>query len=315
MSRIFLIVFTWFSLVPAFGQQTPQNDIASITHGLALQIPEIEWMLKDPVETGEHYLHYDAFSEESGRITLQIYRYKRPAATTDLVLVSHDIQYFPAGAWLECFTHDRRTGVLCHVELPFELPPSEQGYWRTAYTIFDNGNVLIEASPDMSFHCVMLARWDGKERFTLYKRAGYDHMQMEVGKDDAQAERFVQNVLRPNFQRINATTQWAWIEEGASHTHYYSNNGLEKTVAKLFGEMHESVVEYYFLDGQLSFVYDVTTHNGVKTERRWYINGNTCFRGLGNNGQKLSPAQIEEEFLGNEDRGGVYSLYMKNINL
>jgi len=317
MKKNFFIfpVIAWLSLPPALGQQPPQSDMPAIAHRIAVQIPEIAWTINNPTKTGVHYLSYDAYSDQSGRVAMQVYRYRRPSATTDLILVSHDIEYFPAGAWLECFTHDRRTGALTPTELPFELPPSEQGYWRTAYTIFENGNVLIHASPGMSSHCVMVARWDGKESFALYKRASYDHIDMELGKDDAQAERYVQNVIRPNFQRINATTKWAWVEEGASHTHYYSNNGLEKTVVKLQGNTYECVVEYYFLDGLLSFVYDITTQNGVKTERRWYINGNTCFRGVGNNGQKLTPAQIEEEFLGNGDEGGAYSLYMKNINL
>lgn len=341
-SIILIAVVIGFEMASAFGQQPAKRDMAILARGLAEQISEVSGngLLSEPYVLKEHYLCCDVEDEELGRVTLQIYRYERPFEATDRVLVAYNSHNFPVGTWLKCFMLDRKTGVFTPAELPFELlPPSrfdkeafeeDPNYWSAAYTIFDNGNVLITASPSMSYHCVMLARWEDKESFTLYKRAGYDFMNMEIGKDDAQTERYVQNVVRPNFQRINAITKWVYVEKRKDHTpplgntertYYYSNNGLEKMVVNASGTAYKRVIEYYFIDGHLSFVYDITTQYGLpknsntpdtKIERRWYIEGNTCIRGIGDKGQKLTPAQIREEFLG--DGKQTFPLYTNIIN-
>jgi len=251
-------------------------------------------------------------------------------------------------SWLKCFTIDHENKAT-EVEIPFKiLPPSQfdkeefdkdHNYWRIGYTIFYNGNVQISASPGMSWYCVMLARWNDNGSFTLFKRAGYD-MNMEVVADNAETEKYIENVIRPNFQRINEIKKWEYVEEqendnlsleGAIITYYYSGNGLEKTVANIFGETYKSVVESYFLNGRLSFIYEVTTRYGIppmyreellregqedvpdtKTERRWYLKGNTCIRGVGDNNKKLTLQQIEEEFLDGEWEG-KFSLYTEII--
>ena len=350
--KIFLtLTAALFFLTASYGQQSSQSNMKTLVRALAAQIPEINGTIGEPDELGENYFRCNMEDQEGGSATLQMYRYKRPAAATDWVLVAYDIHDFPIAAWLKCFTLDRKSGALAEVELPFRLlHPSQfdkeefgedHGYWRTGYTIFDNGNVLIDASPGMSYHCVMIARWDGKGSFRLFRRAGYDYMNDEVGADNAETEKYVQNVVRPNFQRINAIKKWEYIEkkenfdlslEGATLTYYYSENGLEKIVAKLLGETFGSTIEYYFLDGRLSFIYDATTRYGIppmhreallsegykdipdtKIERRWYLKGYNCIRGIGDNGKKLTPQQIEDEFI-NGDKG-AYSFYTKIIEL
>ena len=333
-NTIFLAVTAALTISTAsFGQQTSPGDMSALARALVEHIPEIDGAIVKTEKIGENLIRCEMQEAEGSGATLQIYRYKRPAAATDWVLVSYDISGFPAGAWIKCFTLDRKTGALAETELPFKLLPPMQfdreefdedhGYWRTVCRMYDNGNVLIDALPGMSYHCVMLVRYD-KGAFTTFRRAGYGVF-AEPGDDNAETERYVQNVVRPNFQRINAIGKWAYVEEkdidslstgGATHTCYYSDRSLEKMILKLYGETGRKTVEYYFLDGQLSFIYDVTTPNGApntKTERRWYLKGNTCIRGIGDDGKKLTPVQTEEEFL-DGDRG-AYSLYMKMIEL
>ena len=345
----FLTVTTVVALLisPASYSQQPasQSGITSIARKVATQIPEIKGRLNEPAEQTDHFLRYN-IKGENGRIDLQIYHYKRPAMPTDWVVAAYDVPDFPAAGGIEWFTYDRKTGTLAATATPFELlPPSlfdkeefgdDPGYWRTSYSFCENGNIVISASPGMSYYCYMLARWNGKDGFTLFKRAGFDSSDMEIAADNAETEKYVQNVVRPNFQRINAIKKWEYVEtkesfdlstEGAELTYYYSADGLEKMVAKVNGETYGNVTEYYFLDGRLFFIYDNLTKYGApryydgpktpdtKVERRWYLKGNKCVRGIGDNGKKLTRKQITEEFLGSDDRGGEYSGYMKVIRL
>ena len=210
------------------------------------------------------------------------------------------------------------TGTLTETDLPFTIPPAhefdseefdeEQTYWRSEYTICKNGDVVISASPSMNAICVTLAHRDKNGSFTLYKR-GIDFSYGEPVEDDDAAEKYVQNAIRPNFQRINAMNKWAWIDtktveditpQETTLTYYYSENGLEKIVAKLQNE----TVEYYFLDRYLSFIY---SKSDAGEERRWYVKKGSCFRGIGDNGKKLSPDARETEY------GEAYSLFSKII--
>jgi hypothetical protein len=330
---------------------TVKPDINSIAHTLAVQIPEInadyEYKLPESDESDEvskKYLYYytdsdDAFSARSTKkenlTALLMYWYERPTEVDDLVLVSYSDNAIPEShPWLKCFRFDRKTGSLTAADLPFSLPkPADfdkaakaESFWRMDYKICDNGNVVISASPSIEFTYVALAHWDNKSGFAIQKRGIY-HSQTEIADDNVETENYVQTVIRPNFQRINKVTDWAWKEEkeswdlsleGAMLTYFYSVGGLEKMAGKIFGESYNTVIEYYFLDGHLSFVYDRTKRytkyfldddfdpdkDFTLEERRWYLKGNTCFRGVGNNGKKLTPAEIKEEFLENE-----YGLY------
>ncbi|MEF9480579.1 hypothetical protein OWR28_25450 [Chryseobacterium sp. 1B4] len=43
--------------------------------------------------------------------------------------------------------------------------------------------------------------------------------------------------------------------EGGEATFYYTDKGLQKVIAKHYGEMGQKLTEYYLLNGQLSFVF------------------------------------------------------------
>ena len=194
----------------------------------------------EPAELTSRYIRFRIRDEEGNKEDLKIYRYERPDAETDFVLVDDE-------RMLRCFTLNRNTGALTAAELPFELlPPAqfnneefdeEHGYWRVNGDFSEKGDILITASPGMSYLCSMVARHDGKSGFTLYKRAGYDFVSIEITNDNAEKEKYVQNIVRANFQRINAIAKWTWVEEGfcfvnstegANLVFYYSNSGLEK---------------------------------------------------------------------------------------
>ena len=276
----------------------------------------------EPVEIGNRHIRFRISGDEGSNQDLTMYRFERPAAELDFVMVDD-------GRMLRCFALNRNTGALTAAELPFELlPPSqfnneefdkEHSYWRVTGSFSQKGDILITASPGMSYLCSMFAQHDGKGGFNIYRRAGYDFVSFNITDDDAEMEKYVQNVVRPNFRRINTINKWELVEEGmvlvgsaerANLTFYYSSGTLEKMIAKMNDKNFNRVIEFYFLDGLLSFVYEVTTQSVVKNERRWYLKNNTCFRGIGNNGKKLLPAQIEEEFLNNKGAYKYYSLFL-----
>ena len=349
------VIATIMVSMASFAQQ-PNNktvegklssvEITTFVRTLKAQIPDIFGATSDPDEFGENYFRCDMEDLNLGNTTLQVYRYCRPASTADLALVAYNVHDDALGSWLKCFSVERKNSKATEIELPFKLLPASQfdkeefdkdhSYWRIGYTIFNNGDVLIAASPGMAWNCLMLVHWDEKGNFRTFRRAGYDFMNVGITPENAETEKYAQEVIRPNFQRINEIKQWAYVEEkevfdisleGAMLTFYYSDNGLEKVIAKIYGETFKSLIEYYFLDGHLSFIYDVTTRYGIppmyreellsqghedvpdtKIERRWYLKGNNCIRGLGDSNKKLTPAQIEEEFANTGN--GVFSFYM-----
>lgn len=69
--------------------------------------------------------------------------------------------------------------------------------------------------------------------------------------------------IRQNFKRINSIDKWESIStkelwestEGGQVNYYYSKQGLEKIVARQFGETGQVLIEYYLLNGKLSFVF------------------------------------------------------------
>jgi hypothetical protein len=70
--------------------------------------------------------------------------------------------------------------------------------------------------------------------------------------------------IRENFRRINAVKQWSEVRErtlwetteGGDARFYYAGGSLEKVVTRQYGETFQELVEYYLLDGQLSFVFE-----------------------------------------------------------
>ncbi|MDN3694156.1 hypothetical protein QWZ06_18690 [Chryseobacterium tructae] len=87
-------------------------------------------------------------------------------------------------------------------------------------------------------------------------------------EEDIQANEYLKDRLKPiqaNFKRINSITQWTAIKkkdiegesaEGGEAAYYYKNKRLEKVMARHYGEMGQVLVEYYLLNGKLSFVFE-----------------------------------------------------------
>lgn len=74
--------------------------------------------------------------------------------------------------------------------------------------------------------------------------------------------------IRTNAARIDAIGEWTRIDtieleettEGGVATYHYDNEALAKIVAEYYGEMFQRTVQYYLLNGQLSFVSSKTLH-------------------------------------------------------
>lgn len=70
--------------------------------------------------------------------------------------------------------------------------------------------------------------------------------------------------IQANVQRINAIANWGSIDkkdltgtsEGGIAAFYTRNGILEKITVQHFGEMGQTLTEYYLLNGQISFVYE-----------------------------------------------------------
>ncbi|RQO30319.1 hypothetical protein DBR32_12165 [Taibaiella sp. KBW10] len=74
------------------------------------------------------------------------------------------------------------------------------------------------------------------------------------------------HTIRANFKRINSMTKWTTVRnkaldnssEGGTATFYYQQKRLEKIITRAFGEMTQNLTEYYFLNGEISFVLERT---------------------------------------------------------
>lgn len=84
-------------------------------------------------------------------------------------------------------------------------------------------------------------------------------------EDDIENNEYLTETLQPikdNFKRINSKTDWKHIDstdvmestEGGIIKYYYGDKSLEKVIEQHFGEMGQSITEYYLLNGKLSFV-------------------------------------------------------------
>ncbi|KAA2220365.1 hypothetical protein [Chryseobacterium sediminis] len=85
---------------------------------------------------------------------------------------------------------------------------------------------------------------------------------------DTTNSKSLQNRLKPiqaNFKRINSITKWTSVQnkniegesaEGGEATFYYRDKHLEKVIARHYGDMWQKLIEYYLLNGQLSFVFE-----------------------------------------------------------
>ncbi len=87
------------------------------------------------------------------------------------------------------------------------------------------------------------------------------------GKDTT-GSKSLKNRIKPiqaHFKKINSVTTWASVKkkdiegesaEGGEAIFYYTDRGLQKVIAKHYGEMGQKLTEYYLLNGQLSFVFE-----------------------------------------------------------
>ncbi|MGU3373835.1 hypothetical protein [Chryseobacterium sp. M5A1_1a] len=87
-------------------------------------------------------------------------------------------------------------------------------------------------------------------------------------EEDIDPNEYLKDRLKPiqsNFRRINSITKWTSIKkkniegesaEGGEATYYYNKNRLEKVMARHYGEMGQVLIEYYLLNGKLSFVFE-----------------------------------------------------------
>lgn len=85
---------------------------------------------------------------------------------------------------------------------------------------------------------------------------------------DTTGSKGLKNRIKPiqaNFKSINSITKWTSVKkkdiegesaEGGEATFYYTDKGLEKIIARHYGEMGQMLIEYYLMNGQLSFVFE-----------------------------------------------------------
>lgn len=89
-----------------------------------------------------------------------------------------------------------------------------------------------------------------------------------LNEGDIEPNEYLKERLKPiqaNFKRINSITKWTSVKkkniegestEGGEATYYYKNNRLEKVIARHYGETGQALIEYYLLNGKLSFVFE-----------------------------------------------------------
>ncbi|WP_250253331.1 hypothetical protein [Chryseobacterium sp. Marseille-Q3244] len=89
-----------------------------------------------------------------------------------------------------------------------------------------------------------------------------------LNEEDIETNEYLKDRLKPiqsNFKRINSILKWTSIKkkniegesaEGGEATYYYKNKRLEKIMARHYGEMGQVLIEYYLLNGKLSFVFE-----------------------------------------------------------
>jgi len=344
VKRLPAIIAIVLNAANGFALAAEPSEFQDIVRALEAQVPELasEYEIKPDIQPEQRHLRrYTEAGNWSVAKEVYVHWYERPKSESDWVLVAFDVAEAPAFAFLKSFAYDRKTKKLTLLdEPPFKPLPAEAfdidslGGWRTAYVIDENGNITIAASPAMAITNFTTARWHPDEgKFTLHKRATtlYPHND-DAADDTPEMEEYVKNVIRPNYQRIADNKRWTWVEkkeasdlslEGAELTYYYTERGLEKIIAEIYGEYYANHVEYYFINSRLSFIhsqlkrytqspyddgFDPKKHTKLE-ERRWYVKDDVCFRALGPDGKKLSPAEKKKSYLGEHSQGGEYSSY------
>lgn len=73
-------------------------------------------------------------------------------------------------------------------------------------------------------------------------------------------------LIKENFKKLNSIRNWTSIVEkyygasieGGTAKFYYQNKNLQKIITVSYGETYRNLIEYYLLNGQLSFVFEKT---------------------------------------------------------
>lgn len=93
-------------------------------------------------------------------------------------------------------------------------------------------------------------------------------MKTVVNGEVPKSNEYLKERLKPIqscYKRINSIRQWTAITkkniegesaEGGEAAFYYKNKRLEKVIARHYGEMGRKLIEYYLLNGRLSFVFE-----------------------------------------------------------
>ncbi len=93
-------------------------------------------------------------------------------------------------------------------------------------------------------------------------------MKTVVNGEVPKSNEYLKERLKPiqsGYKRINSIRQWTAITkkniegestEGGEAAFYYKNKRLEKVIARHYGEMGRKLIEYYLLNGRLSFVFE-----------------------------------------------------------
>lgn len=72
--------------------------------------------------------------------------------------------------------------------------------------------------------------------------------------------------IRKNYKRINSIEKWTSVvskdifesAEGGEVAFYYLDNLLEKIIVRNYGETYQNLIEYYFLEKEISFIIERT---------------------------------------------------------
>lgn len=124
--------------------------------------------------------------------------------------------------------------------------------------------------------------------------------------------------IRENFRRLNSiefenwssvvTKEMEGTTEGGEVTFYHWNAELDKIVTKEYGETFQVLTEYYFLKGNISFVFQKT----LKYNRPIYQNSAVMKEINDNEAFDLSKSKITEERFYFENGKLIFQLSSKN---
>jgi hypothetical protein len=116
-------------------------------------------------------------------------------------------------------------------------------------------------------------------------------------------------LIKKNFKKLNDKNYWSDFRivsiegestEGGEAKFFYRNNEVEKLVVKIYGEMGQTLTEYYLMNNNLSFIYhqdykynthvfqdDFDFDKSDMIDFRYYFEADTIFRILSSEGGEV----------------------------